>query len=393
MDETRSYKILWMDVVSELGGAQHSMFEVCQKLAASGIAVDIALPPGPLFDKFSAEGFKIYPISPIRASKKGLALFTTAAKLLKTPHSVNQIVRVSKPDIVHTNSLATLMTTTHVPSSTPVIWHVRDIQFPPALVRPAIRKAACLITASETIDELLADMISPRHRGKLHLIRNGINCADFENASKAELRAKHNLPAEKPLIGMVSHLIPWKKHDRFIESAALIKKEMPETHFVIIGKDLFKENARYIQQLKNLVTEKGLDESFSWIDNTDQPSDVIPALDLLIHPARQEPFGRIICEAMAAGVPVVAADTGGPARIMTDNITGRLAVDGEAENFAKNAVELLHDPVQCSRLTTNARQHVQKKYGIDRVCSKLIELYDQLYQSSKESREFRPDKD
>jgi glycosyltransferase involved in cell wall biosynthesis len=192
---------------------------------------------------------------------------------------------------------------------------------------------------------------------------------------------------------MVAHFIPWKRHDRFIESAALIRKTIPETHFVIVGQDLFKESARYIQQLKKLVTDKGLEENFSWIDNTDQPADIIPAFDLLIHPALQEPFGRIICEAMAAGVPVIAADTGGPARIISDKMTGRLATDGESENFAEIAVELLQNAAERERLTENARHHVQQKYSLDRVCRKLIKLYDKLYQATIERREFKPDKD
>jgi len=393
MNKKRNYKILWMDVVSAAGGAQHSMFEVCSALAESGITVEIAVPYGALYDRFKAAGFTIYPISPIRASKKGLALFKTAAKLLKSPHSVNQIIRISKPDIVHTNSLSTFMTTTYVPSSIPVIWHVRDIQPPPALVRPAVRRASCIITASEAIDEHFTDMISPRHRGKLHLVRNGINTALFEGADKAALRATHALPADKPLIGMVAHLIPWKKHDLFIESAALIKAQMPEAHFALIGQDLFNENKRYVKQLQELVAEKGLDNCFSWISDTDQPQTIIPALDLLIHPARREPFGRIICEAMAAGVPVAAADTCGPATIIIPDKSGRLAVGGTPENFARIAVELLNNPAECARLTANALQHVRKDYSVARVAAQLIKLYDQIYQRSREHREFKPDKD
>jgi glycosyltransferase involved in cell wall biosynthesis len=191
---------------------------------------------------------------------------------------------------------------------------------------------------------------------------------------------------------MVAHLIPWKMHNHFIESAALIKKESPEAHFVIVGKDLFNENTRYIKQLKELVTEKGLSKCFSWINNIDQPEQIIPALDLLIHPAIREPFGRIICEAMGAGVPVIAADTCGPATIITDKVTGRLAANGEPENFAEIAVELLQNPAECLRMTTKAKQHIQQKYSVSRVCNNLIRLYDNIFQSSKEQREFKPDK-
>jgi len=393
MSEDIKQKILWIDVVSELGGAQHSMFEVCTQLAASGVTVDIAVPPGPLFDKFTAAGFTVYPISPIRASSKGFALFTTAAKLLRAPHSVNQIVKGCKADIVHANSLAAFMTTRHVPASIPVIWHVRDIDSPTSLIRLCIRRASVIITASEAIDEHFADMISPRHRNKLHLVRNGINPALFDNSNKAELRTKYNLPIKMPLIGMVAHLIPWKNHSVFIETAALIRKEIPEAHFVIVGKDLFKESEGYLTQLKLLAKERALENNLTWISDNDQPETIIPALDLLIHPARWEPFGRIICEAMASEVPAVAANSYGPATIITDKETGRLATDGTAENFAKIAVELLQNPQICKQLTTNAHQHVIRNYSVDRVGHDLISIYDELTQRTRERREFKPDRD
>lgn len=391
MTKKDKYKILWINVVAELGGAQHSMFEVCQRLAKAGVTVEVAIPYGALYDRFHEAGFTIYPISPIRASKKGLALFKTMAKLLKAPHTVNQIIRVSKPDIVHANSLAAFLTTTHAPAATPIIWHVRDIQPPPALIRPALRRAVRIITASEAIDEHFTEMLSPRHRGKLLLIRNGIDSSRFGGADKVALRASCNLPAERPVIGMAAHLIPWKKHDVFIEAAALIKAQLPDAHFAIIGKDLFGESQRYIKQLKDLIAEKGMESSFTWISDIHQPERIIPALDLLIHPARREPFGRVICEAMAAGVPVVAADTGGPSTIIIDFQSGRLAPGGSAEQFAAIAIELLSNQQKCTALIDNAQQRVRQNYTLERVCAQLVDLYDETYQAAKAHREFTPD--
>ncbi len=140
------------------------------------------------------------------------------------------------------------------------------------------------------------------------------------------------------------------------------------------------------------MDERGLQESFTWISDSNQPENIIPALDLLIHPARREPFGRIICEAMAAGVPVLAANTCGPSAIITDNETGRLAADGKVETFTKIAVELLQTPEECIRLTANARQHVQEKYSVSRVCRELTNIYDNISRAVKENREYKPDK-
>jgi glycosyltransferase involved in cell wall biosynthesis len=391
--KSSEYRVLWIDVVSEMGGAQHSLFEVCRALASDGVDIEAALPPGPLSDKCRDAGLKVYPISPIRASRKGLALFTTAAKLLRSPHTVSQIVRVCKPDIVHANSLAAFMTTRHVPSSVPVLWHVRDIQSDPHLIRSSVRRADGIITASEAIDISLTDIISPRHRDKLHLVRNGIDPAIFEGADKSRLRAANTLPESAPLIGMAAHIVPWKKHDVFIECAALIKAHIPDAHFALIGRDLFNENRRYLRQLKDLVAARKLEECFHWIDNRTAPEEILPALDLLIHPPKREPFGRVVCEAMACGVPVVVADTGGPALIVADRTSGRLAKDGAAENFAEIAVELLRHPETCRTLAANARERVLESFTVARVGRDLQNVYQTTLQRFREAREYRPDRD
>ncbi|MFO7936205.1 MAG: glycosyltransferase family 4 protein [Kiritimatiellia bacterium] len=389
-----TYKVLWVDVLSELGGAQFSMFETCAKLKENGVTVETALPPGPLSDRFRNAGFTVYPISPIRASKRGFSFFTTAARLLRSPHTISQIVRVCDPDIVHANSLAAFITTAHVPKSIATIWHVRDAQKDPLLIRNSVRRANAIITASETIDTALTDMVSRRYRGKLHLIRNGIDPGIFtEKRDRAQLRSELGLPAEGPLIGMVAHIVPWKKHDVFIESAALIRKSRPDAQFVIIGNDLFNENKRYEKQLKALVNERELQECFHWLKNSSSPEKFIPALDMLIHPPRHEPFGRIVCEAMLCGIPVLTADTGGPAAIVTHHQTGWLVENGTAKNFAETAIDLLNNPGQCKSITAKARRHILENYTTDRVCRDLMHLYSDVLRRLYEDLNYTPDKD
>jgi glycosyltransferase involved in cell wall biosynthesis len=236
-------------------------------------------------------------------------------------------------------------------------------------------------------------MISRRHLDKLHLVRNGIDASRFSSSDKDQLRSDLNLPQDVPLIGMAAHIIPWKNHDVFIESAALIHEKMPEVQFALFGRDLFNENKRYLKQLKALVVERGLKECFYWKDNCSSPEEFIPALDILIHPPRYEPFGRIICEAMVCGVPVIAADSAGPATIITDRLNGRLAVDGLAHQFAEIAIELLQNPPACKAITSNARKHILANYTTERVCRDLIKVYDNVIRKASEDRNFSPDND
>lgn len=371
-------RTLWVDLISELGGAQHSMLEVCLSLPAFGVEVAAAVPYGPLFDRLSAAGLPVFPVSPVRARRRGWGLFTTTAKLLRAPSTISQIVRAVKPDIIHTNSLPAFLAARHTISSIPVIWHVRDLRLPVLIARDASKKASRIIAASRAIDEYLVEILSPRTLGRIRIISNGIDPARFADGDKARARQSFGLPAEVPVIGMISHLIPWKRHDAFIQAAAAIHLQRPDTHFVVVGRDLFHEHSRWEAQLEEQVAKSGLTDTFHWLKDCDATPDILPALDMLVHPALQEPFGRVICEAMAASIPVIAAESGGPADIIKQRISGILVRDGDPQQIAVEALALLADPAQAHRLGAAGRDVILNQYTTRHVCEQLVKEYRAL---------------
>ncbi len=367
--------ILWVDLVSELGGAQHSMFEVCTTLPALGVKVVAAVPNGPLFDLLKGAGMTVYPVSAVRAKKRGWGLFTTTAKLMRAPGTIGQIIRDAKPDIVHANGLAAFLAASRAAGSVPVFWHVRDIRIPPLVAHEASKKACRIIAASEAIDERLVDILSPRILGRIRVVRNGIDPKPFSDGNQAEARKKFGLPPEAPVIGMIAHIVPWKRHDAFIQAAAIIRQQRPDAHFVAVGRDLFGEHARHMAKLVEQVAQAGLTGCFKWIKDLDAPEAILPAFDVLLHPALNEPFGRIICEAMTAKVPVIAADSAGPATIIKQRVSGILVSDGDPQRMAEEALSLLADPERAKRMTEAGFRTVTSQYTTRRVCEQLAKEY------------------
>ncbi len=370
--------VFWLDLVSELGGAQHSMIEVCSALPSVGVEVVAAVPYGPLFDRLTAAGLKVFPVSPIRATKRGWGLFTTTAKLLRSPSTVSQIIRTVKPDIIHANSLPAFLAASHAGSSIPVIWHVRDLHLPTLVAREAAKKATRIIAASEAIDEYLVDILSPRVLGRIRIVRNGIDTSRFGPADKAAARERFGLPQNVPVIGMISHLVPWKRHDAFIEAAAAIQQQRPDAHFVMVGRDLFKENKRWVSQLEAQIQQAGLSACFHWIKDLDASAEILPAFDLFLHPAQQEPFGRVLCEAMAANVPVIAAESGGPVNIIVQRVSGILVRNGDPQLMAAESLALLADPAGAAKLAQGGRARVLGQFTTRHVCVQLENEYRAL---------------
>jgi len=354
------------------------MLDVCLSLHAAGVEVSAAIPYGPLFDRLAAAGLPVFPVSPVRAKKWGWGLFTTTAKLLRAPSSVSQIVRAVKPDIIHANSLPAFLAARQAFSSIPIIWHVRDLRLPVLIAREAAKKATRIIAASGAIDEYLVEIMSPRILGRIRVIRNGIDPTLFEKGDADGARRRFGLPPEVPVIGMIAHLIPWKRHDAFIQAAAEIHRKRPDAHFVVVGRDLFHENPGWESQLAAMVAEGGLAGCFHWIKDCDASQDILPAFNVLIHPALREPFGRVVCEAMAASVPVIAAESGGPAVIIKHHVSGILVRDGDPLQMAAEALALLDNPGRARLLGAGGRDRILSNYTTRHVCDQLAKEYRAL---------------
>ena len=371
-------RVLWVDLISELGGAQYSLLEVCGGLAACGVEVVAAVPQGPLFERLSAKGIPIFPVSPVRASRRGWGLFSTAAKLMRAPSTVCQIIRAVKPDIIHANSLPAFLASRKTFSHILLVWHVRDLRLPVVIARDAAKKASRIIAASEAIDEYLVEILSPSILGRIRVVRNGIDPASAASVSRAAARQRFGLPAEAPVVGMVAHLIPWKRHDAFVMAAAEIRRQRPDVHFALVGRNLFNEHARWAGQLEKMVDQAGLADVFHWITASDDAAQILPAFDVLLHPALGEPFGRVLCEAMAASVPVIAAESGGPCTIIEQGVSGILVRGGEPIGMAEETLGLLADPARAAALAAAGRTRVLSQFTVAKVCEQLAKEYRAL---------------
>ena len=105
----------------------------------------------------------------------------------------------------------------------------------------------------------------------------------------------------------------------------------------------------------------------------------VPALlngcEIFVLPSRQEPFGIVVLEAMAAGKPVVATRVGGVPEIVTDMKDG-LLVEPESPGKLAHAVKLLlSEPDLMQRLGRNGRETVKKRFSWRRVVNRYVEAY------------------
>jgi glycosyltransferase involved in cell wall biosynthesis len=171
-----------------------------------------------------------------------------------------------------------------------------------------------------------------------------------------------DLPSGVPIVGIVGRLQSWKGQDRLLRAQGLLRERGLAMHLVIVGGDSYELSPQYAASLPRLVAELGLQGNVTLTGEVADAMPFIEQLDVLVNASDPEPFGIVLLEAMAAGVPVVAVGSGGPVDIVEHERTGMLARSGEPADLADALQPLLGSPELRRRLGEAGRQRFMRDY-------------------------------
>lgn len=149
------------------------------------------------------------------------------------------------------------------------------------------------------------------------------------------------LPAGVPIVGLVGRLQPWKGQDRLLNAQALLRQRGRPIHTLIVGGDAYGYSPEYAESLPGLADRLGLGGAVTMTGQVADAGPYIEQMDILVNASNPEPFGIVLLEGMARGVPVVAVDSGGPAEFIQHERTGMLARSGEPAALADALEPLL----------------------------------------------------
>jgi len=228
--------------------------------------------------------------------------------------------------------------------------------------------------------------IGAAHKDSVCTIYNAIDCASFARLpAKSEARRALQLPDEAHLLGMVSRLVPEKG---CMDGLRLMTHLPQDCHLVICGTGPME------QELRQRAGSSGLDGRAHFLGSLDSVQTVYAAIDELLFLSKTEPFGLVIAEAMASGVPVVGiASEGGyadPAYPLVTKENARLlrldaplgrwdeAPDALLQELAQAVMELRHKPHMRSAMVMLAQQWVKERFDICGGASELASLYGSL---------------
>ena len=205
-------------------------------------------------------------------------------------------------------------------------------------------------------------------RGKLvTTIHNGIPLDRYRRTQRGFLRRQFGLPNDEPLIGILGRYTPWKGQQLFLKVAHAWSRQNASGHFVLIG-NAFNEEEGYESSLRQFVAEHRLSERVHFVPFQSNVAATLSDLEVLIHASlRPEPFGRVVIEGMAVGVPVIAARAGGVPEIITDGVDGLLANPGDTSDYLIKLRELFASKDMAAKISQAARETVQKRFTLEGV--------------------------
>ncbi len=281
-----------------------------------------------------------------------------------------RLMRRLRPELVYINTLtgfaaAAAARRLHIPA----VWHVRELfddaggeMHPPAfggkrLARWLVsRLPARIVVNSRAVAE---NVLGSAEHPKLAIVPNAVSDRLFEpHAAPEECRRRLGLPLGVSLVGVPGTLRPVKGHPWFLEAAVRVAATLPACQFAICGDG----TPAYRQELQEQVRRLGLEERVHFVGTVADMRDFYGAIDIACVPSRSETFGRVVAEAFATGLPVIASAVGGIREIVDDSVTGLLVDYGGVKGLASAVIRLLNDAGLRESLAIQARRKAEDHY-------------------------------
>jgi glycosyltransferase involved in cell wall biosynthesis len=183
------------------------------------------------------------------------------------------------------------------------------------------------------------------------------------------------------LLGVVAQLSPWKGQDTAIEALRLLCEQGVDAHLLLIGSAKFVaratrfDNEAYVARLRMLVAEAGIEDRVSWLGEREDVPDLMCALDVLLLPSWEEPFGRALIEAMALGVPVVSTNVGGPPEILEDGREGYLIAPRDPGAWAAAIRRIADSESGAAEMGRAGRLNVQRRFTVEHHLTAMLDVY------------------
>jgi glycosyltransferase involved in cell wall biosynthesis len=373
-------------IAREVTGAEHSLLTLAPALAACGVDVILAAPGGTNLEKSWRElGLEFVAVDfPDRAAFRNSTgtKRSSLKNLLRLPVlTLWAIIKVAgaarrvDADIIHSNCIITHFDCAFGAFVTrrKAVLELHEI-VAPGIGRTALGLAAVLAARALAISTAVANQLPSWAQRKATVIPQGIDIERFATEGSTDgWRARMSANPDSPLIIAVGRTDPEKALHIAIEAVAAVRATGLDAHLALIGGP-GKDDGSYLAELRDLAAQL-LPGAFRIEPPVDDVAPIMRAADVLVSTSTEEPFGLVILEAQACGLPVVATAAGGPLDFVAHERTGLLVPPGDGAATAQAIQRLLADRSLAARIAANARTLVEASFTAQSRAQRISEMY------------------
>jgi glycosyltransferase involved in cell wall biosynthesis len=251
--------------------------------------------------------------------------------------------------------------------------HIHGIENPGFIQKLLIKRVPEFIAVSDYIKNDLINNGYPKER--MAVIPNPVCPKTVSQEQTSELRKHYGINDNEQVLGIVGRIIRWKGHIEFLMAASLVMRTVPRLKVMIVG-EFTSGNSLYRNEITRMVEDSGCKDRVIFTGYVSDVERYYSLMDVCVHASIEpEPFGLVITEAMACGVPVIASDLGAPREIITDGENGFLVNPKETEKLAEIIIRILKDDALRSRIGARGKDHVLKNYQVGAFAHSMEQLY------------------
>ena len=278
-------------------------------------------------------------------------------------------------DIVHVNNgmsnLAPVISAILLGRGCVVHFHGMEKQG--LIQRLFIPKVSRFIAVSTYLKMSLVENNIPENR--IVVIHNPVRFKAINPGTRERVREGYGIKPGQRVIGIVGRIVRWKGHIEFMKAADIVFKSVPQAIGLIVG-DFSDGDSTYQALITRMVEESKIRDKIIFSGYVRNVEELYSIMDVCVHASIDpEPFGLVITEAMAHGVPVVASDRGATREIINDGIDGFLVDPVASERLAGVIISLLSDEELRKRIGDKGRERVQKGFRLNTYARAMDKVY------------------
>lgn len=324
-------RICYINSYACLGGAEKSLLSLITEFTKKEYEVFVILGErGEYYDLLKKNNVNVS-IIPQPSFREGYMKFVSIFYLLKFLFLMFFFIKKNKIDIIHTNTFRSRLYTFPLCLffRGKMIAHVRDIE-QSKLNYLLVKAFNTTIAISNAVKNVICLDIDKKDDKKIKVIHNGIEFNDIV----------------KPLddgvikIAMFARFDEWKCQHVFVESISKLNfnTNNKSVKYYIYGDAIRSSEVAYKDKIIDMVKEYHLDEVILFMGYCKNPITEMAKMDLIVCPSDNEPFGRVIIEAMSMKKMVLASSNGGIPEILSSEFSELLFPPRDSEILA-NKIE------------------------------------------------------